>query len=173
MATAIGVVIGLALGLAIIVGISLGIVYGLMWLLADLLGLPYAAASSTAFAILSVFVVLGAITQFFKADNKGLGFTQAVLSILVGPLTYAASFRAHATWTDADLGGSRYLPGEYWQQITDASGWAVQRLATAAPALGDSFQAVQGSPLLTQIVASAVSGIALAFGQQLFRRREA
>lgn len=174
IATAIGFVIGLAIGVAILVGLSLGIVYAFMWLLGDLLGLPYVAASSTCFAIFTVFLVFGAIGQVFKAENKLAGLGGGLIYLAIGPLTYAAAFRAHAAWTGADISnGGRYLPGEYWGVVETGAGWIADRLAGVVPALGGVFNAIENSELLTQVLSSAVVAIVTFLLHRFFGARAA
>jgi hypothetical protein len=116
--------------------------------------------------------VLGAIGQVIKAENKGAGLAMGVFSVLVGPLTYAASFRAHAAWTHADLSdGGRYLPGEYWQVVSDGAGAVSAMVVSVVPALGNAFQSVEDSPLLSQIVASAVSGLVLDLARRMLFKK--
>jgi hypothetical protein len=141
-------------------GVALGIVYGLLWLLNDLLGIHYAAASSTAFVLFMIGAVLQAIGMIFKFENKLMGFFVGLYALIATPIAYAAAFNAHRIWTNADVvGDSPYLPGQFWAFVSENVGAVAAQILSVAPALNGLFQTISENALLTGIVASAFSSL--------------
>ncbi|HVZ99747.1 MAG TPA: hypothetical protein VG841_05490 [Caulobacterales bacterium] len=165
--------IAIAIGSAVSFGVSLAIVYGLMWLLHDVLSLPYAAASSTAFVLFLFGVVFYAIGVFAKSENKGVGLILAVYVLLVMPIMYAAAFNAHRIWTHTTVvGDGRYLPGEYWSVVTNYASLAAAKISDVVPAMSGVFSAISNNALLTGIVASAFSTLVLQpMAQKMFKNQ--
>jgi hypothetical protein len=156
-------IIVIALSSAFAFGICLAIVYGLMWVLHSLIGLPYAAASSSAFVLFMIGALMYAVMIFFMTQNKLLGLVLALYILLVMPVMYAAAFNAHRIWTSPEiLGEGRYIPGEYWAYVSGLAGQAANWASSMVPALSGLFKFVESSPLLTGVVSSVLSTIVLA-----------
>lgn len=141
-------------------GVAIAIVYALLWLLSDVLGIHYAAASSTAFVLFMIGAVLQAIGMLFRFENKLAGILAALYSLIATPIAYAAAFNAHRIWTHAEVvGDSPYLPGQFWAFVSDNVGVVAAQIVSVAPALNGLFQTISDNALLTGIVASAFSSL--------------
>lgn len=150
-----------ALGLAFAFGVFLAMVYGLMWLLHSLLEQPYAAASSTTFVLLSLTILWNSTKSWFASKNKLTASLLTLYAIVSGPLILAVAFNLHSAWTNAEITGGRYLPGEYWSLVSGNVAWAAGQVMAVAPVVGDVYETVSSNNLLSNVVAMAFGALVL------------